>query len=197
MSKQTIAIDVDEVLFPFVPEFTKFHNSTYGTSVSIDDFLSYEFEEVLGLPVEEVIKRIYAFHDVDDMHVEPLSEAQSAIRTLSNRYRLVIITARNPTYEISTRAWIEKNFPAVFSEIVLVGHPSTVADYRSKAEVCKEMNAIALVDDSLNHVLKCNEVGVQGILFGDYPWSSQNDVTEDVVRCKNWQAVVEYFDGQS
>ena len=32
MSREVIAVDADEVSFPFLTEFTKYHNQQFGTS---------------------------------------------------------------------------------------------------------------------------------------------------------------------
>jgi hypothetical protein len=47
MTKPVLAIDVDEVLGRFVPVLAEFHNATYSTTLTADDFHSYNFVEVL------------------------------------------------------------------------------------------------------------------------------------------------------
>lgn len=198
MGKSVIAIDIDEVLFPFTREFVKFHNSKYETTLSIDDFLTYEFEHVMDLPVDVAVSRIRAFDALEEnIHVEPLQDAKKALNKLSEKYKLVIVTARDPKFGDATHAWIDKHFSGVFSQVMLIGHPTTMQAYRTKAEVCKELNAVALVDDSVVHVTKCIEEGVEGILFGDYPWSKANSLPKGAARCQDWQAVLEHFDEQA
>ena len=46
--KQVIAVDIDEVLAQFMPTLARFHNDNYNTSLVIEDFQSYRFNEVWG-----------------------------------------------------------------------------------------------------------------------------------------------------
>ncbi|MGH7234327.1 MAG: hypothetical protein ACREF7_02680, partial [Candidatus Saccharimonadales bacterium] len=64
---------------------------------------------------------------------------------------------------------------------------------KSKAEVCQELGAIALIDDSLGHTKECAEVGIEGILFGDYYWNQVDVLPPGVTRCVDWQAVNQHF----
>jgi hypothetical protein len=52
--RNTIAVDIDEVLGLFVPALCDFHNETYGTTLSPADFTSYRFCDVWGGTDQEV-----------------------------------------------------------------------------------------------------------------------------------------------
>lgn len=197
MTKEVIAFDIDEVLYPFTPRFAEYHNRTHGTSVTIADFQTYDFETVLGISVDEAVSRIYAYHEIDDSDVEPIEHAQQALEVLTRNYDLVNITARNPKYEQITKKWIQKNFPGIFRDIVLIGHAAVMEKPRTKTEVCHELGAFALVDDSLGHVYHAVQDNLEGVLFGDYPWNQARELPNGAVRCKDWAAVQEYFDGIS
>jgi len=140
------------------------------------------------------MERIFAFHDMDDLHIEPLSEAQEALGKLSIDFDLQIITARDPRFELSTKAWVKKNFEGVFSDVFLIGHPAAMEKPQTKAVLCREIGAFAMIDDSVKHVSSCAEVGVEGVLFGDYPWNQVEPMPAGVTRCIDWSAVREYFD---
>ncbi|CAN0358697.1 unnamed protein product, partial [Discosporangium mesarthrocarpum] len=51
--RRVVAIDLDEVLGLFVSQLVLFHNTTFGTSLTVEDFTSYEFHEVWGGGKEE------------------------------------------------------------------------------------------------------------------------------------------------
>ena len=195
MSKEVLATDIDEVLFPFLQEFSGWHNQEYGTNLEADDFKSYEFSDTLGLSVPETVHRVHTFLSVDHSFfgVSPLEESQEAISKLGEQYKLVAVTARHPQFKKSSLNYLRKFFDDKITDITLVGTSATVDVLRSKAEVCKELGAIALIDDSVVHVTGCAEVGIDGILFGDYPWNQTDELPEGVVRHKNWAGVLEYF----
>lgn len=196
MGKEVIATDIDEVLFPFVQEFKSWHNQEYGTRLSVDDFVSYEFSGVLDVSVQEAIHRVHTFLNAEHSHVavSPLEEAQEAITKMGEQYNIVAITARHPMFEAQTTQYLLHHFGDIITDVTLLGHPETTAGIlRTKAEACRELGAVALVDDSIMHVTDCAGAGIQGVLFGDYPWNQTDELPNGVVRYKNWGGVLEHF----
>ena len=192
MTKEVLAVDIDEVLFPFVAEFSFWHNNEYGTDYSLENFHTYDFDKVLGESIPETVHRIHTFLSVEHAHmtVAPLEEAQDAITKLTERYRPVAVTARHPEFENPTLQYLLHHFKEIITDITLVGHKETLSVVRSKAEVCQEVGAIALIDDSITHVANCAAVGIDGILFGNYPWNQAETLPAGVTRYDNWQGVL-------
>jgi len=194
MTKKVIAIDVDEVLFPFVEMFSRHHNQKYGTNFTIDDFITYEFQNVLGLNTIETVERVYAFHRLSDSHIKPLEKARESIVALSQKYSIAVVTARHPQFGEQTKAWMDIHFDTDFHDLVAIGYEKVMERPRTKAEVCSELNAVALIDDSLDNVSGCAGAGIQGILFGDYPWNRTGELPQGVVRCRNWEETLRFLD---
>lgn len=195
MSKPILAVDIDEVLFPYVQHFVAHHNEKYATDLLPAHFTSYRFEDVIdGVDLTEVLSRIYTFLEHDHQLIEPVTDAQEGIKRLSAKYDLVLLTARHPRFEVNTRKWLSRYFPDQFKDLIMIGfeydpgnpHP------RTKASVCKEMKVVALVDDSPKYVTQAAEAGVTGILFGDYPWN-QAELPKGVIRVKGWLDLAEHF----
>lgn len=198
MSKEVVATDIDEVLFPFVREFRAWHNQEYGTCLSTNDFVSYEFSGVLDVSVQETIHRVHTFLDAEHSHVavSPLEEAQEAITKMSEHYNIVAVTARHPQFEAQTTEYLLHHFGDIITDVTLLGRldrDTAIGVLRTKAEVCHELGAIALVDDSIMHVTDCAEAGIQGVLFGNYPWNQTDELPNGVVRYENWGGVLEHF----
>lgn len=189
--EKNIAVDVDEVKFPFVAQFANWHNAIYGTSLREEDFTSYMFEEPLGVDTATVVERVYQFHEVDDSHVPPIGGAEEGLRALSGAFCLNSVTARHPRFREHTRRWIDtRGLP--IQEVHTVGHPDTMKEqYSSKAETCQAIGAIALIDDSPGHVADCLDNGIDAVLFGDYPWNQ--DAPRGMKRCADWSAVLQHF----
>lgn len=197
MAKEVLAVDIDEVLFPFVEEFIQHHNSTYNTEHAVEEFLTYEFQHVIQQDFEETVRRIFEVTSRECLHVEPIDDSIEAIRSLGERYDLEVITARSPDHEEPIRVWLEKHYGDSFGGINFIGHPGYMERYKPKAEVCEELGAIALIDDSVSHIELCQAKEIKGILFGDYPWNqlNGNNGHSEIVRCRNWQEVLEHFNG--
>lgn len=196
MSKELIAVDVDDVLFPFAENFVGYHNQRHGTAFSHDDMVT-SYEELLGLPPAETSERIYDFHAEDDLHLEPIRDSQHVLASQADRYDFAIVTARHPRFEDRTREWLQKYFGDTFKEVVLVGFEDVVDKPRTKLEVCRDLGAVALVDDAVRHVASCSDGGVQGVLFGRYPWNaSRSSLPGRVLQVGNWAEAGEYLDGR-
>ncbi len=195
MKKPIIAVDIDEVLFPFVREFAVHHNEKYATSLLPEQFTTYRFEDVIaGIDQSEAIKRVYDFTAEDHASIEPLKDAREGITRLGAKYDIVLVTARHPKFKASTEGWLDRYFPGMFKDLVMIGfeHDATVAP-RTKAQVCVELEAIALVDDSPKYLSQAVEAGVKGILFGDYPWNQVEFTGPYITRVSGWIQLAEHF----
>ena len=192
---EVVAVDIDEVMFPFVDEFAKHHNELYGTQIGKADFKSYRFEEALKGTFEEAMDRVYAFCDLDHREIPPLVDS-AGLKKLAENYNLIAVTARNPRFGQQTKQWLGHHFPDIFGDIVMIGYAPAMEQPVTKAEVCEQLGAIALIDDSVSHVTECAEIGIKGILFGEYPWNTAENLPPNVFRCTTWNQVEECLDAR-
>lgn len=197
MSREIIAVDIDEVLFPFVREFLAWYNPKYATSWEQEHFKSYRFEDVTKRSVPETMEDIYEFCAFANLHIEPIEEAQSAIKTLNENYDLVLLTARHPDYKDPIEAWTQKHFQGMFKSLDMIGYDLVMERPRTKAEVCKDLGAFILIDDSVSHVIECATQGVESILFGDYPWNQIDILPKGVTQCEDWKSVLEFINARN
>lgn len=188
--KPILAIDIDEVLFPFLPELIKHHNQVYGTNFRLEQFDTYDFYKVWGGTSNQTVQKVHAFLKLPQTHIEPLEQATQAIATLKQHYQLVVITSRDKQLEERTRQWLIYHFPDTFHDIILAGNHYTGLDFRTKIEVCRELGAVCLIDDSLRYVTECSREGFKAILFGDYPWNQADELPSGVVRSADWSQAV-------
>ena len=193
MSKKVIACDVDEVFFPFLENFLNSYNDENGTDITPEAFNEYHFHGPLGLTVSETVDKVYDYLRKDLSHIQPLYGVENAIERLSAKYDLEIVTARHPEFEVQTWRWLQEKLPDKFRAIKLIGYAPMQEKPIKKADVCVEIGAFALIDDSVNHIAECAEIGIEGILFGDYPWNQVEQLPKNVTRCINWQEVAEHF----
>ena len=116
-----------------------------------------------------------------------------ALGILSEHYNLIVITSRIPSWEQVTREWLKSHFGDVFKGIYFAkGRQEGFT--KSKGDICKEVGASWLIDDSPVHCASAADQGIKAILFGDYGW--HHNAPTDLPRCKDWPAVVEFFDKQ-
>lgn len=197
MKKPIIALDIDEVIFPFVAGAAEHHNQHYGTALTQDDFNTFDFWNVWGGTREDTIQKLDDFIlRSNHLHLQPIKGAQDAIRLLSKNYDIVLVTARNERLRDATTTWFKEHMPALFEHIHYAGNKYDGHAYRSKLEVCRDLRATLLIDDAPHNVIECSKGGMKTILFGDYPWQTAQDIAKlppTVVRCKDWTEVLHHL----
>src|SRR3546814_539521 len=88
-----------------------------------------------------------------------------------------------------TEHWIDKHFTGVFSQIHFGNPYSTSGVVRSKAEICKDIGACMLVDDSVRYAQNCQQQDIPVILFGNYAWNAGNHGS--LQRAHSWSEAVQ------
>jgi uncharacterized HAD superfamily protein len=198
-AKETIAVDVDDVMAVTVESFIEFSNKQWGTRLSIDDYVE-------DWPTMWKINRDTLFERVQVMNKARLAAnsgvhegAIDVLNALRKDYRLVITTSRRKDLIGETEEWLDKHFRNLFDEVHFAGifddlHPD--AHHATKADLCRQIGADYLIDDHPKHCFAAADAGITSILFGDYPWNRDTEPHSNVVRAKTWRDVGEYFDAQ-
>mmetsp|Transcript_5109 Transcript_5109/g.8925 ORF Transcript_5109/g.8925 Transcript_5109/m.8925 type:complete len:230 (+) Transcript_5109:316-1005(+) len=191
----TLAVDLDEVLGGFVEPLCEFHNNEYGTSLSLDDFHSYIFHNVWGGSVEESLEKVHRFFESNYfLNMQTISGAQEGILQLSKYFRLVCVTSRQLIVEEETRKWLTKFYPGLFSDVLFGNHWGVQGRKVSKSELCRIINAVALIDDSLDYARECAANGIPVLLFDykhQYRWNKTEIPLHPLInRVSDWNEIV-------
>jgi len=197
--KQTIAVDIDDVLSAENDAMREFINERYGLSLSDEDYQIEApywgyWEHVWKVDKEEGRRRYEAYVDSGAKSRHRLIEgAEKAIRKLEKSYKLVIVTSRDDFLVDMTHRWLERNFPSMFQQVAFVAVWS--GDQKaSKAAICKAVGADYLIDDNLEHCSLAAKEGITALLFGDYGWNRAKKLPANAIRVKDWQEVEAYFE---
>ena len=197
MKKPIIAVDVDDVLVPHFQDLIDWYNHEYGTKLALTDQYSHNLDVWDATSNEQAIRRVHRFFETPEfLQAKPYAEAVQAIHTLAVVYELAVITARDTIIQSVTQDWLDKHFTDLFKAAHFTAQFSLEAKARSKVDVCSDIGAAFLIDDTFSTCAGVAEKGMIGLLFGDYPWNEGAALTERVVRVKDWAAVLEYFDAQ-
>ena len=146
-----------------------------------------------GLTDHSFFHSFYKKLEKDQSNILPIDGAPQAVFKLANSYTLVAVSSRELFMERETRKWLSKNFKNMFQTLLLVGHIKNAK--QTKGEACVELGARWLIDDNIDHCKSAAQKGVTPVLFGDYGWHDEFDGSMDY--CKDWTAVLEYFDGRN
>ena len=205
-NRKTIAVDVDDVLAANAAGFVKFSNDKWGTRLKPDDYDEH-WAEMWGVDHEEMLRRrgeiikaklfmTYDFHD----------DAKAALVELSKDYKLVILTSRTSDVSADTVEWIKGYFGDLFSDMHFAGIWERLNRGEAKTEdvikitkgdIAKDIGADYLIDDQPKHCIAAAEAGIKSLLFGDYRWNRGVKLAPNMVRARDWQEVLEFFDGEA
>jgi 5'(3')-deoxyribonucleotidase len=192
MGKQSIAVDLDDVLACTAEALIAFSNAQYGTNFSIADY-DEEWARLWNIGQAEVEKRSLEFHIPQNvLAFKVKTAAKPAIRKLSQKYELYIVTARSRRLINITKQWVEQHFGACFSDMHFVPIWE-MSNQVTKSDICKQIGATYLIDDLPEHCNIAAANGITSILFGDYSWNHNRQVVPNVIRCADWSAVLSYF----
>lgn len=200
MTKPVLAIDIDEVLAAQAPNFIRYTNEMWNQTLTIDDYHEH-WGEIWQTDHDETLRRAEAYNKSGVMEsMSHFEAAEPVLQRLAQVYTLVIVTARRKELSDVTKSWIGRCYPDIFTAIYHAGiwdtnHPDAATF--TKADICLEVGASYLIDDQLKHCNAAQAVGVQAIMFGDYPWNAAAELAPGVVRCADWLAVEEYFNGHA
>jgi uncharacterized HAD superfamily protein len=204
MSRQTIAIDIDDVLSASAEAFAEFSNKQWGMKLTAEQ-VTEDFAKTWGVTHEEAVPMIEEFLSSDVHHgYRSFKDALPVLRELKSRFKLIVITSRRRRLKPTTDAWIERHFPSTFDEIHYAGifddsSPEN-AHHRlkqTKADLCRELKVDYLIDDQPKHCLATIELGMYALLFGDYAWNRDPQATSSkLIVVRSWHEVKEFFDGR-
>jgi len=199
-NKPLIAIDVDDVLAVHAQEFVNYSNKKWGTNLKVGDYHDH-WAEIWQVDWDETQRRLHGYLNAGQFaKYKTVNDADIALKKLKKRYKLAVLTARQQSLAEDTKAWIAKHFMDTFDEIHFAGVwdlSLKEAVNRDKTAVAQQIGAEYLIEDQLKYALPVAKAGIEVLLFGDYPWNQADRLPKGVTRVKNWQEVLEYFDGKA
>ncbi|KAG7450155.1 uncharacterized protein BT62DRAFT_927464 [Guyanagaster necrorhizus] len=192
-----IAVDLDDVLAQTNHVVAEWHNQVYGTRMDLSHFYYYYYwkNPFWGTP-KQTFDKVKAFYQTPRIfQADPVPGAREGTLSLKDMgFKLIIVTARAPDTADESWMWVNKHFPGVFDSIICTGqfkdvHKTghEVVTKLSKAQVCADLNARILIDDSSENALQCATaipIATRVLLFGDYEWnkrvSGPGDASDDM-----------------
>ncbi len=199
--KEIIAVDIDDVIADSTESLRLRVNKHLGVELTKEHYQipgeywgyyervwrTHGVEERLStIPLDEEMEQ-------DQLHVPLLAGASFALGELSKKYDIVLITARDASWEKATKAWLEHHFGDFFVGLHF-SRSKVNAEHESKGKIAKSLGASWLIDDNPDHCRSAIDNGLEAILFGNYGWHTT--VPDGVVRCKDWPEVLEHFNAR-
>lgn len=193
--RKRIALDIDDVVFPFSSGAIAYVTKYSGKPVYIHELYNDLIDPTeSGLTFEEFIRYVNEYQMANEtLNLQPVDGALSALTELGRKYDIYFITARSPELELHTKKWFEKHISPVLDNhhITFIGNHYTNSEIGTKADVCRQLDAVWLIDDHPKYVEQLKGATTKPIMFGDYHWNK--DYTGDhFVRAKDWNEVLKH-----
>ena len=198
-SKLVIAVDIDDVIVAEAEFIVEYSNKYWGHALSIDDYKEH-WSDMWQVDHAETERRADILHSPGMVtNYLMIENAHQALEELAKNFRLVILTSRRKVVKEETLNWLSNNFAGLFDEVHFTGFWDSInqgSHLLTKADLTKAIGAQYLIDDQPKHCFAAAEAGVKAVLFGNGAESRNLKLPEGVTRCKNWQEVLEYFNGR-
>lgn len=172
-----VGIDLDDVLADTIHALISFHNDFYGTSLKKYNFHSQFYCNVWGGTIEDAIRKIQEFHDSAYFdNIRPVNGSAKFIDSLYLKNDLYIITSRREAFIEKTISWLGRHFPGKFKGIYFSdNHYIGYNGKKTKTQICLEIGAKVMIEDSLEYSKECGKSGINVILL-DCPWNQSKDI---------------------
>ncbi|KAJ7071451.1 hypothetical protein C8F01DRAFT_1110575 [Mycena amicta] len=184
-AEPVIAVDLDDVLCQTNRVVAEWHNKQYGTQMDISHFYYFYYwkNPYWGTPTQ-TFEKVKQFYNTDAIfQARPVPGAREGVQALKDMgYKLVIVTARDAAIADASEQWVEKYFPGLFANLIFTGqfkdahlHHGEVLTNLTKSQVCADVKAQILIDDSSENAIQCATAlpPTPVLLFGDYQWNKR------------------------
>ncbi|KAJ3835417.1 hypothetical protein F5878DRAFT_628007 [Lentinula raphanica] len=200
-SGPVIAVDLDDVLSQTNAAVARWHNEQFGTNMKLNEFYYYYYwKNPYWGGLRETYQKVKDFYASMQLYdAAPVPGAREGVQDLRDMgYKLIVVTARGSDVKEESWDWVNKWFPGLFDSVICTGQfKDAVKDGHeivtklSKAQVCADLKARLLIDDSSENALQVatssspDTPPTPVLLFGNYEWnkrfSSHSDAVDTMV----------------
>ena len=166
-----IAIDIDEVLMPFVKPMADWR----GLKMPRHRGYRYVYREMFKMTEFESQKMVREFYESQAFEmIEPTEGAVEAVARLRHgATKIYAVTGRQQPVREKTEDWLGLHFPGLFNDLVLTD--SYTEHEIAKVDVCRALHLDTIIDDNELNCLSCAYGGMTAIHFAGsegslYPW---------------------------
>lgn len=171
-----IAIDIDEVLVPFLFPMAKHR----GLQLPRKEKYAYLYRDIFNIPEWESQEIVYDFYKSREfLELQPIKGSQRALLKMRrNAKKMYVVTGRQEPARERTEWWIQTHFPGIFDDVILTN--SFTANEVKKVDICRSLAIDTIIDDNIHICLECIGSGMEAINFiGEdiYPWCEETEIS--------------------
>lgn len=166
---QRLAVDIDEVLMPFLFPMAKWK----GFKIPKKESYPYVYTDIFNIPLDVSRTMVNDFYMSDNIKkIKPIKGSHIKLTELRPKLRKIYaVTGRQSIARGVTEDWLNTHFPDIFDDLVMTNSYTT--QEISKVTVCKLLSLDSIIDDSLITCMACQHAGIQAYHFVGkdvYPW---------------------------
>jgi uncharacterized HAD superfamily protein len=175
-ARGTLGIDIDNVISLTDPAIRGLFRDLWGVRLDQEQVVHYQYRRC-GVTVEQERAALEVFRERTCTELEVVPGAIESLRLLQGRYRLVLVTSRNPVIMEKTRDWLRARE---------VPHDLLVFD-EAKHRTGHDFDFF--IEDNGDFAMSLAEAGISTFLF-DYPWNRWVEPHPRIRRVPGWQEVL-------
>jgi 5'(3')-deoxyribonucleotidase len=175
-----IAIDIDEVLVPFLNPMARYHRQKSGIRKTDKPKFDYVYRDIFNVTEEESQKMVREFYESPHFQVlQPIRGSRRVMYKFRHATdKLYVITGRQDIVREETERWIDRHFPGIFDDIIFTN--SYTPNELKKVDLCRALNIGLIIDDNMGICNECIASGIQALNFvgeNTYPWCEESEIS--------------------
>lgn len=170
--RKVVAVDIDEVLCPFLVPMFKYNRAKVPTYK-----FPYVYKDILGITEKESQRMVYDFYASKDFAtLQPIQGAKKGLMYLKDLgYDVYAVTGRQDIVRSCTEVWLDKHFPFMIKDLILTN--SFTPHEVNKADLCKGLGATLIIDDNYKTCVEAENLHIKAKNFvgnPEYQWCHDN-----------------------
>jgi uncharacterized HAD superfamily protein len=175
-TRGTLGVDIDNVISSTDPAIRRIFQELCGVRLEQEQIVHYQYHRC-GVTPEQETAAFEMFRDVACSDLDVVPGAIESLRLLHSRYRLILVTSRNPAIRDKTQDWLREHD---------IPHDALVFD-EAKHRTGHDFDFF--IEDNGEFALSLAEAGVPTFLF-DYPWNRWVHDHLRITRVSGWADVL-------
>lgn len=189
--KPVVAVDFDDIVAGFNMAYHQWHNRQFGSTFQYSDLVTFDMCTLYGVDAQTLSTRVSRFVHEHHHEILPIEGVKEGLQRLAAVCDPQVVTSRCESLRTLTIDWIEEAALSYFSaHHFTCGFNSIYPERkRQKVDVCREIGAIALIDDADHNALEVVAYGLP-VLMLERPW---NGTTRHglITRLRTWDEIAD------
>lgn len=175
---QRIAIDIDEVLVPFVKPMARWKGLKMPPS---NTKYKYVYKDMFNITEEESSKMVREFYDSEEFSkLSPIYNSQlGVIKMRGKADKMYVVTGRQNYVRHKTEEWLMHHFPNMFDDVIMTN--SYTEHEVKKVDICRSLAIDLIIDDNTDICIECKRAGIKAKNFMGfeevYPWCEYSELS--------------------